>query len=272
LSEEEFYYLANAIKLFHQATLIYDDVLDNSDFRDGNRITLHNKFGEKNISSCGKADHLASILVICSEKELNKLNDLDLIKRFADFKLELFKAQLVDTFVIKKPKNLSYLEWLIKYSYRKTNAFFEFIFSIYATRSNKRNEDLEETKKIGKIMGILYQIGDDLFEIDNGVNYNTTSLTYNLSYLLDNKKLLNREENNFLKNFIKNNSFSDEEFKKLNEIMKKYEDKIVLSAQKRFKEYLEIIQKTNQINDFIKEEIIDFSNRLLDSKYWNYKA
>jgi len=272
LKEEEFYFLANAIELFHQATLIYDDVLDNSDFRDGNRITLHNKFGEKSISSCGKADHLASILVACAEEELNKLNDLKLINLFLSLRLKLFKAQLVDTIVIKKPKNISHLNWLIKESYQKTSAFFEFIFSIYAIKSNKRDKNFKETKKIGKAIGILYQIGDDLFEIENGVNYNTTSLTYNLSYLLDNKKLLNKQENIFLKSFIKKNSFSDEEFKQLNNIMKKYEDKIILSAQERFKKYLGIVQETDQINDFMKKEIIDFSNRLLDTKYWNYKT
>lgn len=75
-----------------------------------------------------------------------------------------------------------------------------------------------------------------------------------------------------MKSFIKKNSFSDEEFKQLNNIMKKYEDKIILSAQERFKKYLGIVQETDQINDFMKKEIIDFSNRLLDTKYWNYKT
>lgn len=272
LKEEEFYSLANAIELFHQATLIYDDVIDNSDFRDGNRITLHNKFGEKNFSSCGKADHLASILVACAEGELNKLNDLELINIFLNLKLKLFKAQLVDTLVIKKPNNISYTKWLMQESYQKTSAFFEFIFLIYAIKSNKKGKDFEETRKIGRAIGILYQIGDDLFEIDDGVNYNTTSLTYNLSYLLDNKKLLDIKERDFLNNFIKQNSFSEDEFKELNNIMKKYKSEIVLSAQAKFKDLLNFIENSNQINNVIKREIIDFSNRLLDVKYWNYKA
>lgn len=273
LDEVDYCTISTAIELFQQATLILDDVIDNSETRDGNRICLHKRFGNT-IGDAGKADHIANILMILAEEELLKIKNVKIIQAFTQIRLEMFKAQLADTFVIKKPRNVSYIEWLLNGSYKKTSSFMKFPFSIYSIKTNISKKESKKLEKIGENIGILYQIGDDLFDIENGIKPGSIALTYPLAYLLDKieKGLLHNEERIFIESLIEKGNINNIEALKLTEIFRDKKEEIINSAKKHFHEYNKAIELDLFKHPEVKKNIADLLNKILNTKYWEYKT
>lgn len=268
--KNDFYDISVAIELFHQATLIFDDVIDNTETRDGGRIALHNKLGN-NISASGKADHIATMLMLLAEQQLEQTNNIDIIREFTKIRLEMFNAQLIDTFVIEKTLNTTNIEWLLNESYKKTSSFLGFPFFIYGIKFNKGRSEIESLKNIGKSIGILYQIGDDLFDIDNGIKSGTLSLTYPLAFLLDSPELLNSSETSFIEKILRIKILNYKDAKKLNSIYKKYIKNIKKSSKQYFKKYYDEISNSELINQDIKNKITKLLEMIIVPEYWEYK-
>lgn len=271
LDKNDFYTISVAIELFHQSTLIFDDVIDDTDIRDGGRIGLHNNLGG-GVTGSGKADHIATILMLVAEKQLKELNDLGIFEEFIKMRLKMFKAQLVDVFVIKKSKNISHIDWMLNESYKKTSSFMEFPFFIYGIKLNKNCKNLNDLKIIGKNIGILYQIGDDLFDIDDGIKKGTLALTWSLAYILDNEKILNNDEKKFINKILKLKYLDEKDAKKLNFIYIKNRGEIESFSKKYFERYFLEIKNSNQIDLDTKNIIINLLQKVIDSKYWQYKV
>jgi len=269
LTEDEFYKISTAIEMFHQATLILDDIIDDTDTRDGNRITLHNRFGNNN-SSAGKASHLAAILMILAEKELIENDNIDIISEFNTMRMKMFKAQLADVFFVEKPKNTSYINWLLNESYLKTSSFMEFPFFIYAKSVNSNAEEINKLKEIGKSIGILYQIGDDLFDIDEGVKKGTLALTYPLAYFLDDLNFLEKSEVNFIEKISREKYLSEDDSKKITSLYRKYKEIITKSSKDYFEKYFKIIEDSS-IPKEIKNKIINLLEKVVNPSYWKYE-
>lgn len=269
LTQDEFYKISTAIELFHQATLIFDDILDDTDIRDGNRITLHNRLGNNN-SAAGKANHLAISLVLLAEKELIENDNIDVIEEFNKMRLKMFKAQLADVFFVEKPKNTSYLNWLLNESYKKTSSFMEFPFFVYAKSINSSTEEINKFKELGKSIGILYQIGDDLFDIDEGVKKGTLALTYPLAYFLDNLNFLGKAERAFIGKILEKNYLNENDSKKITALYRKYQEKIVKSSKEYFEKYFKVIENSNISKD-IKNKIVNLLEKVINPSYWRYE-
>lgn len=269
LTQDEFYKISTAIELFHQATLIFDDILDDTDIRDGNRITLHNRLGNNN-SAAGKANHLAISLVLLAEKELIENDNIDVIEEFNKMRLKMFKAQLADVFFVEKPKNTSYLNWLLNESYKKTSSFMEFPFFVYAKSINSSTEEINKLKELGKSIGILYQIGDDLFDIDEGVKKGTLALTYPLAYFLDNLNFLGKAERAFIGKILEKNYLNENDSKKTTSLYRKYQEKIVKSSKEYFEKYFKVIENSNISKD-IKNKIVNLLEKVVNPSYWRYE-
>lgn len=269
LTENEFYKISTAIELFHQATLIFDDVLDDTDIRDGNRVALHNRFGNDNPTS-GKANHLAIILMILAEKELIENGNIDIISEFNTMRTKMFKAQLADVFFVEKPKNISYLDWLLNESYQKTSSFMEFPFFVYAKSVNSSAEEINKLKELGKSIGILYQIGDDLFDIDEGVKKGTLALTYPLAYFLDNLNFLEKSERNFIEKIFEKKYLSEDNSKKITSLYRKHQEMIVKSSREYFEKNFKFIEYSNISKD-IKTKIVNLLGKVINPSYWRYE-
>jgi geranylgeranyl pyrophosphate synthase len=273
LDKVDYYSISTAIELFQQATLIFDDVIDNTDNRDGGRIALHKRFGG-NIEDAGKADHIASVLMILAEQELEKINDINIMQEFTKIRLEMFRAQLVDIFVIPKPEYISYIEWLLEESYKKTSSFMKFPFSIYSIKTDLSKEQRDKLEEVGRSIGILYQIGDDLFDIENGIKPGSLALTYQLAYLLDNieQDLVSKEEKIFIEALIEKKNINNNDALELTKIFRNQKKNIIESAMKYFKEYSEKIENNLSENLEIKEDITNLLNKILNTKYWKYEV
>lgn len=273
LTQDEFYKISTAIEMFHQATLIFDDVLDDTDIRDGNRISLHNRLGNNrlkdNNSNTGKAYHLAIVLMILAEKELIENGDIEIVSEFNIMRTKMFKAQLADVFFIEKPSNSSYLNWLINESYKKTSSFMEFPFFVYAKSINSSAEETNKLRELGKSIGILYQIGDDLFDMDEGVKKGTLALTYPLSYFLDNLTFLEKNEKSFIEKVLEEKYLNENNSKKITSLYKKHKEIIAKSSKEYFEKYFKIIENSNISKD-IKKEIVNLLGKVINPSYWRY--
>ncbi len=269
LTQDEFYKISTAIELFHQATLIFDDILDDTDIRDGNRIALHNKLGNNN-SAAGKANYLAGILMILAEKELIENSNIDIVSEFNIMRIEMLKAQLADVFFVEKPQKTSYLNWLLNESYKKTSSFMEFPFFVYAKSINSSTEEINKLKELGKSIGILYQIGDDLFDIDEGVKKGTLALTYPLAYFLDNLTFLEKNERSFIEKILEEKYLNENDSLKITSLYRKYKEIIVKSSKAYFEKYFKIIENSNVPKD-IKKEIVNLLGKVINPSYWRYE-
>ena len=184
----------------------------------------------------------------------------------------MFKSQLIDTFVVEKPDNISYINWLLTESYKKTSFFMAFPFFIYAVKSNKKEDEIESLKDVGKNIGILYQTGDDLFDMNDDIKTGTLALTYPLAYIMDNEEILNNEEIKFIKKILEIKFLDTKNAKNLNSIYIKHKDVINDSAKDYFNEYFEKIKNSDQINSNIKDIIIELLQKIINPGFWQYRT
>lgn len=270
INNEMFDKLAVSFELFHQATLIFDDVIDDDDVRDGGRITLH-KILKGGVSGSGKADHIATGLTLLAEKELIKLNDFYILNDFNEMRIMMFKSQLIDVGLSKKDDNTTHINCLLNDSYGKTSRFMETIFSITSIKLNESEVKINDLKRLGKNIGILYQIGDDICDIDNGSTSKTLSLTYQLAYLLDHEYLLAKKELEIIKSVFGKKVMNQKNASSINSLFKTHREKISESAFIVFKESFDFITKSESINIETKNNILEVLKKVTNQNYWNYK-
>lgn len=268
LDRDDFIEIATSVELFHQATLIADDVIDDSDIREGDRLRLHIQYGG-GYRGAGAADHIAIILLLLSEEILafggnDRFNEVN--KAFNKTKIAIFKAQLADTFIVGKPEETPYVDWLIEGTYDKTSAFFEYIFKIAEIFSKTKRE----YSSIGRYLGIIYQIADDLQDIEFGPNARTISLTYPLAYLLDNATLLSREEYIKITGLISKKTLNPNEQEDLNLILRSKKKLFVSGAKEIVDSLVNKITKTDSLSEHQERFLMEVISTAFSADYWEY--
>lgn len=140
--------ILSAGELIHNASLLHDDVIDNSDIRRG-EIAFHKKYDPK--TSVLSGDYLLSIAV----KELLELKNDDIIQIFLNATTNMSIAELLQ--YTERHKNTS-IEHYLKIIEGKTASLFEAILKSTALLSNI---DTLLAAKFGKLFGLLFQINND---------------------------------------------------------------------------------------------------------------
>lgn len=266
LSENDLQDLAVAIELLHQATLIEDDLEDQTDIRDWNRKSLHIKYDIK------RAYLLSLLLYIISWSIVSKLKDKikDILPIYLDIMLRWREGQWIDITLTKK-EDCSRIETTIQHSYQKTSAFMEFPFHISAILQWLDNVQVEDYIQVWKSLWILYQVWDDIIDIDQWVKEERIALTFPLAYILDNKSKLDKQDRIFIDYIIenKNKKLSKEEAEKLTLLYYSYKDQINLLAKVFFQEHIQIIQQS-YIPEQVKESIFEVLRLVSNPLYWQY--
>lgn len=156
--------LASAIEILHLATLVHDDVMDDASLRRG-VITLQKKYGKKTAVICG--DYLlAAALKLASSIE----NKDELFK----FNMPMYVEQIcmgeLRQHINNGNLNISFYRYFSIIS-GKTAALFEAAFYGGAILVEKENEVLGNYRKLGKYLGMIFQLMDDCidFEIDEAI-------------------------------------------------------------------------------------------------------
>ncbi len=151
--------VAAAIEILHLATLVHDDVIDNADIRRG-IPTLQKKFGKRTAVICG--DYLLSVALNLVAQIPNKKDYLEL--KMPDFVGKVCLGEL-NQHINNTNLDLSIYQYL-KIISGKTAALFEASFFGGAIFSGCNESDVNQFKRLGNYIGMIFQLSDDCIDFD----------------------------------------------------------------------------------------------------------
>jgi len=155
---------AAAIEIFHLATLVHDDVIDNAELRRG-AVTLQKKFGRKTAVICGDYLFSVALKIASSVSDRKKYIDIELPDYISRICLGELNQHLengnLDISVYKYLKIIS----------GKTAALFEASFFAGAILSEDEDRTRREYMRLGRYIGMIFQLTDDC------IDYEETEIT-----------------------------------------------------------------------------------------------
>lgn len=209
---ESTYNGASLIELLHTATLVHDDVVDDSNLRRG-FFSVNALWKNKIAVLVG--DYLLSRGLLLSVK--NK--EFDLLEIVAHAVREISEGELLQ---IEKARKLDIKEDIyfdiIK---QKTASLIAACCACGAASAKANEEAIKKMQHFGELIGISFQIKDDLFDFESsaktgkptGIDIKETKMTLPLIYVLSKADSAERRR---IINIIKNHS-SDQQ--KINEVV-----------------------------------------------------
>lgn len=146
---------AAALELLHNATLMHDDVIDKSDQRRG--ADTINKIWDNRVAVLMGDFFMAKCLV-----SSNATGSLQISRILADMVARLVEGELEQIANIRS-------RMLSEESYfsvirGKTASLFEACMKVGAYSADATDEDVARLSKIGELMGLVFQIRDDIFD------------------------------------------------------------------------------------------------------------
>ena len=201
------YLSAITVEVLHVATLLHDDVVDDSDIRRG--WPTINKIW-KNKLSILVGDYLFSKAL----SNTSQFNDLNCINTLSEISKRLSEGEIMQ---IEKAinKNITEEEYFKMISDKTASLISAACYLGYY--SNDKDEiKCKAVKRFGEYLGIAYQLKDDVFDIvgniDNTGKKSNLDLKKNmltLPFIHCLSKLNPKERNIFLRNIKKNSSMSN---------------------------------------------------------------
>jgi octaprenyl-diphosphate synthase len=192
---------ASVIELIHTATLVHDDIVDDSNRRRG-FFSINALWKNKIAVLVG--DYLLSKGLLLSIDN----GDFDLLKIISIAVREMSEGELLQ---IEKARRLDITEAIYYEIIRKKTATL--IASCCALGAKSVSEDevqVEDMRKFGELIGMAFQIKDDLFDYTEdaigkptGIDIKEQKMTLPLIYVLNN---CTPKEKNWLINTIKNHN------------------------------------------------------------------
>lgn len=152
---------ATAIEILHLATLVHDDVIDNSDLRRG-KTSLQKKYGKRTAVICG--DYLLCVALKTAALISDKNDYLD--RTLPDYMSKVCLGEL-GQHVNNGNFDLSIYRYL-KIISGKTAALFEASFHSGAIimEEDVPHEILREYAKLGRYIGMIFQLTDDCMDFE----------------------------------------------------------------------------------------------------------
>lgn len=155
LSEKQLEFLA-AVELVHNASLIHDDIIDESKFRRGVE-TISCKFGNKLGVIAG--DYLLSVAM----EKIVKIGSIEIFSKFVHTLKQMCIGEINQNFDRFK---IGTIDNYIEKSKNKTAYLFETALEGCMFLAQKQY-DLSEIKELGLNIGIAFQIRDDITNLTN---------------------------------------------------------------------------------------------------------
>ena len=198
---ERTYRGAAVIELIHTATLVHDDVVDDSNRRRG-FFSINALWKNKIAVLIG--DYLLSKGLLLSIDN----NDFDLLKIISIAVREMSEGELLQ---IEKARKLDITEAVYYEIIRqKTATLIAACCSLGAASVKPESQHVETMRKFGELIGMAFQIKDDLFDYTEdqigkptGIDIKEQKLTLPLIYVLNQAS---KKEKNWLINSIKNHN------------------------------------------------------------------
>ena len=243
---ERSYRGAALIELIHTATLVHDDIVDDSNKRRG-FFSINTLWKNKIAVLVG--DYLFSKGLILSLD--NK--DFDLLKIISEAVKEMSEGELLQ---LEKSRDFEITENIYYEIIRKKTAvLIASCCSIGATSVMSSQSEIDKIYEFGELLGMIFQIKDDLFDYTDkiigkptGIDLREKKITLPLIYTINN---VNRKEKKWIINSIKNHN-------KEKEIINKIIKKVINAGGLEFS-----LKKIN----FFKEKALNILYTFPKSKY-----
>jgi len=155
---EDMFLASCAIELLHTESVIHDDIIDKEDYRRG-KPSFHIKYGYN--SSILTADFvLGIILSICT-----KINNAKVSAELSTAATKMSEGEMMEIKLTKDPylKEDDY----IKVVEHKTASLFEAASKIGGLLGGGTDEEICAMGNFGHLLGIAYQIHDDIMDWNN---------------------------------------------------------------------------------------------------------
>ena len=196
---ERTYRGASVIELIHTATLVHDDVVDDSNRRRG--FFSINALWKNKIAVLVGDYLLSKGLLLCIDN-----NDFDLLKIISIAVREMSEGELLQ---IEKARRLDITEDVYYEIIRqKTATLIAACCSLGAASVKPNSPEVETMRKFGELIGMAFQIKDDLFDYTEdkigkptGIDIKEQKMTLPLIHVLntcsekDKKRLINSIKN-----------------------------------------------------------------------------
>jgi octaprenyl-diphosphate synthase len=228
---------ATLIELLHTATLVHDDVVDDSNERRG-FFSINALWKNKIAVLVG--DYLLSrgMMLALSNK------DFELLCIVSNAVQEMSEGELLQ---IEKARRLD-IEESVYFDIirKKTASLIASCCAVGAASVNANEEMIEKMKNFGTYVGIAFQIKDDIFDYESsrkagkptGIDIKERKMTLPLIYTLNNSS---RSEKRALINIVKNHSTDPHKVDLLIEKVKQAGG--IDYAEKRMQEYIDKAQQ-----------------------------
>ena len=198
---ERTYRGASVIELIHTATLVHDDVVDDSNRRRG-FFSINALWKNKIAVLIG--DYLLSKGLLLSIDN----NDFDLLKIISIAVREMSEGELLQ---IEKARKLDITEAIYYEIIRqKTATLIAACCSLGAASVKPESQHVEVMRKFGELIGMAFQIKNDLFDYTDeqigkptGIDIKEQKMTLPLIYVLN---TVEKKDKNWLINSIKNHN------------------------------------------------------------------
>ena len=245
--------LASVIELLHTATLVHDDVVDNSSVRRGVK-SVNNVWTNSHGVLIG--DYIYSKAFILMVEIGNK----NILEELANATNDISQGELIQLDAIRNIK-IS-LNKLKKISYFKTGRLFEAAARTGAMLSSSNRNYINNVSECAKNLGILFQIRDDILDYSSDLKIGKPSyqdlregkVTYPFFYAYKNGNT--RDKKNLFELLGKNNlnqSKAKNLIQNLNGIQK--------TQQLAEKYHVKTVDCANKINDlFVRKEMIELAD------------
>ena len=156
--EPDAYLAASAIELLHTESIIHDDIIDEENQRRG-KPSFHVKYGYN--SSILTADFVLGVILNIS----SKLKDPRIINELSNAATKMTEGEMME---IKLAKEMDITEDdYIKVLEFKTASLFEASAKIGAITGGGDEDQVHTMTYFGNLLGIAYQIHDDLIDWSN---------------------------------------------------------------------------------------------------------
>lgn len=254
--------LASIIELLHTATLVHDDVVDQSNLRRGAK-SVNQVWNNSYSVLMGDFIYSKAFMLMM------KLDQPSILKELASATNDIARGEIIQLNLFENYLHLD-LNDLLKVSYLKTGRLFEAATKSGAMLTDSSEADVKSFGLLGKTLGIAFQIQDDILDyeslhIDTGKpalqDFQEGKITFPLFYALkhstkdDQKFLLEHLGKKKLSKAIKNSVFdivrSDMPMKSSQTLLDSYISKTKKSLEKLnhhscYNEMLNLIMFSNQ--------------------------
>ena len=255
-----------SLELFHNFTLIHDDIMDKAPIRRGKK-TIHEKWN-KNIGILS-----GDLLMILAYNMLSGLPKNMLSKtiiRFNEVSIKVCEGQQLDMNYQKLNhiNEKQYLEMIRL----KTATLIGLSLELGGYLAKMNTNEIKTLYKIGELFGIGFQLSDDLLDVYGDKNFGKKiggDILENKNTFLSVKayELSKKDDRENLDYWKKNNNSSKEKIKKITEIFNKLNLKKI--TEKKIKIFFDLAYKKLdylKIKEFDKEELKNYLNLLFERK------